>query len=114
MEEPRHAAENTADPERRTGESTPREVVPGAGMARDDDATGDPLIRDFAGPDGQDLTRQNQNDGPNPESGPRGGGEGASDSDTGTGAVLGSNKMRKDDKGDLAPDPDRIKSDLEK
>jgi hypothetical protein len=49
-----------------------------------------------------------------PESGPSGGGERSGQSDVDTGATLGSNKMRKDDKGDLAADPDRIRRDLER
>ena len=49
-----------------------------------------------------------------PESGPSGGGESGGQSDVDTGNALGSNKMRKDDKGDLAPDPDRIRKDLER
>jgi hypothetical protein len=40
-----------------------------------------------------------------PESGPGGGGD--------TGAALGSNRMRKDDKGKLVSDPDKIQRDLD-
>ncbi len=47
-----------------------------------------------------------------PESGPSGGGETSGQSDVDTGAALGSNKMQKNDKGDLAPDPDRIRRNL--
>jgi hypothetical protein len=49
-----------------------------------------------------------------PESGPSGGGETGGQSDVDTGAALGSNKMRKDDKGDLASDPDKIQRDLDR
>ncbi len=49
-----------------------------------------------------------------PESGPSGGGETGGQSDVDTGAALGSNKMRKADKGDLAPDPDRIREQLDR
>ena len=49
-----------------------------------------------------------------PESGPSGGGETSGQSDVDTGAALGSNKMLKDDKGDLAPNPDRIQEQLDK
>jgi hypothetical protein len=49
-----------------------------------------------------------------PESGPSGGGETGGQSDVDTGAALGSNKMRKDDKGDLAADKDRIRKNLDR
>jgi hypothetical protein len=49
-----------------------------------------------------------------PESGPSGGGETSGQSDIDTGAALGSNKMRKDDKGKLASDPDKIQRDLDR
>jgi hypothetical protein len=48
------------------------------------------------------------------ESGPSGGGETSGQSDVDTGAALGSNKMRKDDKGDLASDPDKIRRVLDR
>jgi hypothetical protein len=47
-----------------------------------------------------------------PESGPSGGGETSSQDDVDRGTR--SNKMRKDDKGDLANDADRIQSDRDK
>jgi len=43
-----------------------------------------------------------------PECGMSGGGESSVGSDISTGAALGTNKMLKDDKGDLAADPNRI------
>ncbi len=49
-----------------------------------------------------------------PESGPSGGGETSGQSDVDTGAALGSNKMRKDDEGDMAPDPDRVREQLDR
>ncbi len=49
-----------------------------------------------------------------PESGPSGGGETSGQDDVDRGTRLGSNKMRKDDKGDLANDADRIQRDRDK
>ncbi len=48
------------------------------------------------------------------ESGPSGRGETSGQSDVDTGAALGSNKMRKDDKGKLASDPEKIQRDLDR
>jgi hypothetical protein len=47
-----------------------------------------------------------------PESGPSGGGETSGQSEINTGAS--SNKKRKDDKGKLASDPDKIQRDLDR
>ncbi len=49
-----------------------------------------------------------------PESGPSGGGETGGHSDADTGAALGSNKMRKDDKGDPRADAQRIRNQLDR
>lgn len=49
-----------------------------------------------------------------PESGPGGGSDTGGQSDVDTGAAVGSNKMRKDNKGDFASDPERIKKQLDR
>lgn len=49
-----------------------------------------------------------------PGSDPSSGGDTSGKSDVATGAALGHNTMRKDDKGKLASDPDKIQRDLDR